>query len=212
MTNTTANRPLAVSESNRPHLAHVCEWCWSKYCYVHFATEDKSTVTVRSELLGGEWRLVDDHESISGGSTGESFADRAGSPQWDADGRYLGYVNAESCLVCGTKGLTSKLLGEVWAVPVPRVTVVDTHRTTITTKYLGPTNSRGSRVKAVTRNGYGDRRGISATVSWDHALNSAENHAEAVRVLADRLGWTGTWALGHTEEGVVAVLIESVQG
>ena len=100
----------------------------------------------------------------------------------------------------------------VSAVNNDGVTVVDTHRTTITTKYLGPTNSRGSRVKAIARNSWGELRGASVTISWDHSLNSAENHAEAVRALADSLGWVGTWAMGHTEEGAVAVLIERVQG
>ena len=43
----------------------------------------------------------------------------------------------------------------------------------ITTKFFGPTNSKGSRVQVKTwmKTHY---------VSWDHALNSEENHSVAV--------------------------------
>lgn len=52
----------------------------------------------------------------------------------------------------------------------------------ITTKFLGPTNFRGSRVKATCQAG-------SLTVSWDHALDSEANHDVAARMLAEKLGW-----------------------
>lgn len=58
----------------------------------------------------------------------------------------------------------------------------------IVTKYLGPTNTRGSRVKATCNAG-------SVTVSWDYALNIDENHEAAFRALATKLGWLtyGAW-------------------
>ncbi len=61
----------------------------------------------------------------------------------------------------------------------------------IVTKYLGPTNTRGSRVKATCNAG-------SVTVSWDHALNIDENHEAAFRALVDKLGWQayGPWNHG----------------
>lgn len=46
----------------------------------------------------------------------------------------------------------------------------------ITTKYIGPTNYRPSRVKAKAHYG-------SVTISWDHALNTDENHEQAARAL-----------------------------
>lgn len=52
----------------------------------------------------------------------------------------------------------------------------------ITTRFLGPTNFRGSRVKATCQAG-------SLTVSWDHALDSEANHDVAARMLAEKLGW-----------------------
>jgi len=55
-------------------------------------------------------------------------------------------------------------------------------RQAIVTKYLGPTDYRGSRVKATAQAG-------SMTVPWDHALDPAENHRAAAFALAKRLGW-----------------------
>lgn len=52
-------------------------------------------------------------------------------------------------------------------------------RQAITTKYLGPTNNRGARVKATAEAG-------SIVVSWDHALDSFENHARAAHMFAEK--------------------------
>lgn len=73
-------------------------------------------------------------------------------------------------------------------------------RQAIVTKWFGPTNSRGSRVKAKAAAG-------SITVSWDYGLNVADNHAAAARALADKLGWPGAWVGGGTpgEDGYVFV-------
>jgi len=53
----------------------------------------------------------------------------------------------------------------------------------IVTKFFGPTNSRGSRVKAKCQAG-------SVTLGWDHALNPDGNHDAAAQALASKLGWT----------------------
>lgn len=52
----------------------------------------------------------------------------------------------------------------------------------IATRYLGPTNTRGSRVKAHCEAG-------SLTVGWDHALNPFQNHQAAALALAAKLKW-----------------------
>lgn len=52
----------------------------------------------------------------------------------------------------------------------------------IVTKYLGPTNFRGSRVKASAQAG-------SIIINWDDALNSEENHDLAANKLAIKFGW-----------------------
>jgi len=56
----------------------------------------------------------------------------------------------------------------------------------IVTKYLGPTNSRGARVKA-----FCDAGGI--TVPWDYALDTEGNHDRAARALIQKLGWNEDW-------------------
>lgn len=64
----------------------------------------------------------------------------------------------------------------------------------ITTKYIGPSNVRGSRVKATASAG-------SVTLSWDDALNIDDNHARAARALADKFGWRGIWHAGGLPKG-----------
>lgn len=69
----------------------------------------------------------------------------------------------------------------------------------ITTKYFGPTNFRGSRVKATCDAG-------SVTLSWDYGLNSDENHRAACEALIEKLGWGSDrypfrWVGGFTHDG-----------
>ena len=54
----------------------------------------------------------------------------------------------------------------------------------ITTKYAGPTNTRGTRIIAKAAAG-------RVSVGYDHALNLEDNHAAAAQALAAKLGWTG---------------------
>lgn len=61
-------------------------------------------------------------------------------------------------------------------------------RQAIVTKYLGPTNARGSRVKATCQAG-------SRTIVWDDALNDERNHESAAKNLASVWGW-GTDLVG----------------
>jgi hypothetical protein len=72
----------------------------------------------------------------------------------------------------------------------------------ITTKYFGPGNVRGSRVKASA----GD--GATASLPWNYALSPAANHAAAAVALARKLGWTGTLIEGHAPEGMAFVFAE----
>ena len=64
----------------------------------------------------------------------------------------------------------------------------------ITTKFLGPTNSRGPRVKASAERG-------SITVHWDHRFNVESNHALAAKALAEKFGWGGWWVAGTSPNG-----------
>ena len=65
----------------------------------------------------------------------------------------------------------------------------------IETYYIGPTNSRGARVKAVSGSG------ISITTSYDHALSIGEVHAAACKALVDKMNWGGSWIGGGSKRG-----------
>lgn len=56
----------------------------------------------------------------------------------------------------------------------------------IQTKWLGPTNTRGSRVRAWCN-------AKALTVAWDHALNIEDNHKAAAMAVAEAMQWDGEW-------------------
>lgn len=66
---------------------------------------------------------------------------------------------------------------------------------TIRTKWLGPTNYRGSRIKAISASGHS-----TVVVSWDYALNIQANHNAAAKALADKMAWPGEWVSGSWGE------------
>jgi hypothetical protein len=65
----------------------------------------------------------------------------------------------------------------------------------ILTKFIGPTNYRGARVKAYTTSGH------RIVVPWDHALNVEENHDAAALALCRKMEWGGKLVRGSTEVG-----------
>ena len=60
----------------------------------------------------------------------------------------------------------------------------------IHTKFIGPTNSRGARIKAYTAT-FGDLKGFQATISYPYSLSGHECHFEAVKELVKKnnLDW-----------------------
>ena len=56
----------------------------------------------------------------------------------------------------------------------------------IETKFIGPTDHRGSRIKAVCEAG-------SLTLECDDALDMELNHRAAAEALSHRLGWDQGW-------------------
>ncbi len=64
----------------------------------------------------------------------------------------------------------------------------------IETKYLGPTNTKGGRIKATAWAG-------SVTMPYDHALNAEDNHRAAALLLQTKFGWQGTFAQGGNAKG-----------
>lgn len=75
----------------------------------------------------------------------------------------------------------------------------------IETKYLGPTNNRGARIKASAQAG-------AVTVSYDHALSVVENHDAAALALAVKLGWRGRWNGGGRANGVGYNFVQAESG
>lgn len=71
----------------------------------------------------------------------------------------------------------------------------------IQTKFIGPTNTKGSRVKATCWLG-------SVTLGWDHALDSAENHKEALQAMCDKMNETRDGEL----QWVIVAIGSSVDG
>lgn len=63
----------------------------------------------------------------------------------------------------------------------------------IETRYLGPTDTRGSRIVA-SIDGHLDAQGRPSrvTIPYPHELDSADAHMAAALELADRMTWAGT--------------------
>lgn len=66
---------------------------------------------------------------------------------------------------------------------------------TVQTRYIGPTNSRGSRIKA-----YSEAFPRGVTVSYDHALNSEDNHHAAAEAFIRARGWWDVWVFGGSAD------------
>ena len=64
----------------------------------------------------------------------------------------------------------------------------------IETKYFGPSNTKGSRIKASAWAG-------SVTIGYDYALDAEDNHANAAMALAKKLGWGGDYVQGGNAKG-----------
>ena len=75
----------------------------------------------------------------------------------------------------------------------------------ITVKYLGPTNTQGSRIKAY------DLDGHSITISYDYSLSGHNKvYVKAAYALCDKMGWKTTGLIGGgTKDGMVFVFAES---
>lgn len=60
----------------------------------------------------------------------------------------------------------------------------------IHTKFISPSNTRGSRIKAYTAD-WGDRKGFSATIAFPYDCDSVKAHFRAVKALVEKhsLDW-----------------------
>ena len=75
----------------------------------------------------------------------------------------------------------------------------------IETRYLGPTNTKGGRIKATAWGG-------SVTVGYDYALDGQGNHRAAADALIAKLGWSGTYAQGGNAKGDGGYYFVNIEG
>lgn len=69
--------------------------------------------------------------------------------------------------------------------------------TCIETKFIGPTNTRGSRISATALS---TKQRI--VIDWDQSVNSDQNHKVACLRLAVKFGWIhGDWVMGAGSNG-----------
>ena len=78
-------------------------------------------------------------------------------------------------------------------------------RQAIETRYISPTNHRGSRIVATTASG------IRLIHDWDHRLNIEANHYAAAKALQEMLEWEPIKAGGSTRAGFVW-LVSTLEG
>ena len=64
--------------------------------------------------------------------------------------------------------------------------VIDSFQKAIRTEYKGPTNTQGSRIVAKCG---AEGKKVSMTIPYDHALSSSENHVNAAKTFAEKMGW-----------------------
>jgi hypothetical protein len=69
----------------------------------------------------------------------------------------------------------------------------------ITTKYHGPTNTRGSRISAF------DEDGNRVTISYPYELSGEAVHAAAAEALKAKMQWSGRLIGGAVKHGYVFV-------
>lgn len=74
----------------------------------------------------------------------------------------------------------------------------------IVTKFIGPTNTLGARIKAKASAG-------SVTMPWDHSFSIEANHAKAAQTLADKLEWSGKWFQGGMPDDTGYVFVSAAR-
>lgn len=70
----------------------------------------------------------------------------------------------------------------------------------IETKFLGPTNTKGARIKASAQSG-------SVTIPFEYGTSTDGRHDLAVIALVNKLGWWGVWARGGKADGTGNVYV-----
>lgn len=72
----------------------------------------------------------------------------------------------------------------------------------IVTRYVGPTNTKGSRIIA------SDEDGNKITISYPYELSGEAVHRKAAEALREKMGWTGELVSGSLKNGYVFVFVD----
>lgn len=73
---------------------------------------------------------------------------------------------------------------------------------TISVKYRGPTNTRGSRMEVKKQ---GDSRHKLKTYSYDYEKDATQNFMQAVHTFCEEMDWEGHMVGGNTSEGATFI-------
>jgi hypothetical protein len=71
----------------------------------------------------------------------------------------------------------------------------------IHTKYIN--SGRGGRIRAKTKDGHGE---MALSVPYAFELYSAQRHPAAAKALAEKLGWSGLWIVGHNDDDSICAV------
>lgn len=72
----------------------------------------------------------------------------------------------------------------------------------ITTKYVGPSNTKPGRIIATTASG------LRLSVNYPHDLTTDDAHRMVAQKLADKYGWTGKMVAGGLKNGFAFVFVD----
>ena len=78
----------------------------------------------------------------------------------------------------------------------------------ITTRYLGATNYKGSRIKATTGDGLGER---GLVMSYDHEYEQVDNHRRCAEALAKQLNWNVILIGGESKGCYVFTIVDQMK-
>jgi hypothetical protein len=84
---------------------------------------------------------------------------------------------------------------------------IESGRVAIRCQYYGPTDHRNARVVVARMDCERSADPNRITVTWDHGVNPSENYRVAVAEYVRRAGWYGSWSVGGTIDGAVAVFV-----
>ena len=83
------------------------------------------------------------------------------------------------------------------------VNVRDSRSVAIGVKYIGPTNTKGSRVKAFVKSG--TRMINKIEMSWDYEFDNPTNYCNAAKKLVEKMHWRGNLVGGWLGDEYVCV-------